>query len=119
MPMVVTDPCQVDNPIVLGNQAFLDLVGYSANEVSGRNCQFLQGPATDLACIARLAKAVAAEQKAEVELLNYRKDGSALEQGLRVAVLNEDGRLQYYFASQKGMTLGRTSSKITPPEAGV
>jgi PAS domain-containing protein len=30
MPMVMTDAGQPDNPIVLANQAFLDLTGYSA-----------------------------------------------------------------------------------------
>jgi PAS domain-containing protein len=43
MPMVVTDPRQPSNPIVMANQAFLDLTGYSASEVLGRNCRFLQG----------------------------------------------------------------------------
>jgi PAS domain-containing protein len=33
MPMVVTDPRQPDNPIVLANQAFLNLSGYSADEI--------------------------------------------------------------------------------------
>jgi PAS domain S-box-containing protein len=46
MPMVITDPRQPDNPIVLANQAFLDLTGYTADEVLGQNCRFLQGPDT-------------------------------------------------------------------------
>jgi PAS domain-containing protein len=33
MPMVVTDPRQPDNPIVLANSAFLALTGYKAEEV--------------------------------------------------------------------------------------
>ena len=37
MPMVITDPRKPDNPIVLANQAFLDLTGYDASEVLGRN----------------------------------------------------------------------------------
>jgi PAS domain S-box-containing protein len=45
-PMVMSDPNQPDNPIVLANHAFLDLTGYSAEEVVGRNSRFLQGPDT-------------------------------------------------------------------------
>ena len=30
MPMVISDPRQPDNPIVLANKAFLDLTGYEA-----------------------------------------------------------------------------------------
>ena len=43
MPMVVTNPREEDNPIVLANKAFLDLTGYTAEEIIGRNCRFLQG----------------------------------------------------------------------------
>ena len=43
MPMVVSDPQLPDNPIVFANQAFLDQTGYTAEEVIGRNCRFLQG----------------------------------------------------------------------------
>jgi PAS domain S-box-containing protein len=37
MPMVVTNPREEDNPIVLANEAFLDLTGYAAEEIIGRN----------------------------------------------------------------------------------
>src|ERR1700712_3063744 len=60
MPMVVTDPRQPDAPIGLANQAFLDLTGYTAEEVIGRNCRFLQGPETSAAAIEEIRVAVAA-----------------------------------------------------------
>lgn len=43
MPMVVSDPRQPDAPIVLANQAFLDLTGYTSDEVLGRNCRSCKG----------------------------------------------------------------------------
>ena len=36
MPMVVSDARQPDSPIVLANEAFLKLTGYSSDEVSGQ-----------------------------------------------------------------------------------
>jgi len=39
----LSDPSQPDCPIVHCSQAFLDMTGYSAEEVVGRNCRFLQG----------------------------------------------------------------------------
>lgn len=45
MPMVVSDARQPDYPIILANQAFLNETGYPPEEVIGRNCRFLQGPA--------------------------------------------------------------------------
>ena len=59
MPMVVTDPRQTDNPVVMANPAFLNLTGYGAEEVVGRNCRFLQGPDTAPTAVAEIRAAVA------------------------------------------------------------
>jgi len=47
MPINVTDPHQDDNPIIFANRAFLEMTCYSAEELIGRNCRFLQGKDTD------------------------------------------------------------------------
>lgn len=44
---LITDPNLPDNPIVFASQGFLDLTGYPADQILGRNCRFLQGPDTD------------------------------------------------------------------------
>jgi PAS domain S-box-containing protein len=105
MPMAVTDPRQPDNPIVLANQAFLDLTGYTADEVIGRNCRFLQGEGTAPATIAEIRAALAAEHEVNIEILNYRKDGSAFWNQLHISpVHDDDGVLLYFFASQDDVT---------------
>ena len=93
MPMVVSDPNQPDNPIILANLAFLDLTGYSAEEVIGRNCRFLQGPDTDPADVDQLREAlVRNDDHIQLELLNYRKDSSPFWNQLVIsAVRNADG----------------------------
>jgi PAS domain S-box-containing protein len=105
MPIVITDPRQTDNPIVLANQAFLDLSGYNAEEVLGRNCRFLQGAGTSPVAIDAIRAGVAAEQDFHVEILNYRKDGTAFWNQLNVSpVHDEAGQLLYFFASQIDVT---------------
>ena len=105
MPMVVTDPRQLDNPIVLANKAFLDLTGYSAGEVLGRNCRFLQGKGTSLAVVGEIRRAITEESELEIEILNYRKDGSAFWNQLGLSpVHDDDGKLLYFFASQIDVT---------------
>ena len=101
MPMVVADPNAPDTPIIVANQAFLDLTGYRAAEVVGRNCRFLQGPETDRATVATLREAIANRRVVAVEILNYRKDGSAFWNALFVSPLvDRTGRLRYIFSSQ-------------------
>ena len=101
MPMVVSDPTEEDNPVVFANQAFLDLTGYSFDEVVGRNCRFLQGPETAAETVAQLRSAIAERRVASVEIMNYRRDGSRFWNALFVSPLvDRAGRLRYYFSSQ-------------------
>ena len=101
MPMIITDPRQNDNPIVFANEAFLALTGYTREELIGRNCRLLQGPETDRASIALVRDAVRDLRDVNVDLLNYRKDGSTFWNALYVSpVVDEAGALQFFFASQ-------------------
>ncbi|KTF39678.1 hybrid sensor histidine kinase/response regulator [Xanthomonas translucens] len=101
MPMIVTDPRQADNPIVFVNRAFLEMTGYSSEELLGNNCRFLQGPDTDRDTVDSVREAIAARSEVAVEILNYRKDGSSFWNALFISpVYNEHGELVYYFGSQ-------------------
>ncbi len=117
MPMVVTDPRQPDNPIVLANRSFLEETGYGSEELIGRNCRLLQGPDTDRGAIARIRRALEKEQELTIELLNYRKDGTAFLNQLYVSPIHdEDGRLLYFFASQMDVTRRREAEQLEAAE---
>ncbi|WP_120009568.1 blue-light-activated histidine kinase [Teichococcus vastitatis] len=118
MPMVITDPRQPDNPIVIANQAFLDLTGYEADEVVGRNCRFLQGPDTDTTAVEKLRRGLdAGREHVSAELLNYRKDGSSFWNELAISpVMGESGELIYYFASQRDATETRRIKQLEAAE---
>jgi len=73
---ILTDPRLEDHPIVYVNQSFLEITGYTADEVLGRNCRFLQGRDTDTARVDELRRATRERRPATVELRNYRKDGT-------------------------------------------
>ncbi|KUM44563.1 histidine kinase famiy protein [Pseudomonas sp. EpS/L25] len=101
MPMIVTDPHQPDNPIIFANEAFLRTTGYALEEVLGRNCRFLQGPDTRQDHLAEIRQALHEQRDCNVELLNYRKDGTTFWNALFISpVLDPQGELIYYFASQ-------------------
>ena len=101
MPMVITNPALADNPIVFANEAFQKLVGYPREEIVGRNCRFLQGPDTNKADVARVSNAVQRGEAINVDLLNYKKDGSTFWNALYISpVRNDGGEIIYFFASQ-------------------
>lgn len=114
MPMVVADPQQPDAPIVLANQAFLNLTGYTAEEVIGRNCRFLQGPDTSADAVQEIRRGLAADEHfVTVELLNYRKDGSTFWNQLSISpVHDENGKTIYHFASQIDITDRRRAQEL-------
>lgn len=105
MPMLITDPRQPDNPIVFANDAFLGLTGYTRDEVLGNNCRFLQGPDTDPQAVTTIRQAVQTQHDVNVDILNYRKDGTAFWNALYISpVTDEHGSLLFFFASQLDVT---------------
>jgi PAS domain S-box-containing protein len=108
MPMLVTDPNQPDNPVVFVNQPYLAMTGYTREDVLGRNCRFMQGPATDPDTVDGLRQAMRERRKFIGEILNYRKDGSSFWNALYIAPLfDAEGKLAYFFASQLDVTRRR------------
>jgi PAS domain S-box-containing protein len=105
LPAVLTDPLQADDPIVFANDAFLRLTGYTRDEVEGRNCRFLQGAGTDPEALRRIGRALRARDDIKIDILNYRKDGSAFWNALSISpVFDEMGRLRYFFGVQADVT---------------
>ncbi len=110
MPMTLTDPRAPGNPVIYVNEAFQALTGYAPAEVVGRNCRFLQGPETDPETVRQLRRAVEAGEPVEVEIRNYRKDGTAFWNRLLIApVRDASGDVRFFFASQRDVTAERDS----------
>jgi len=72
----VTDPSQLDNPVIFISDGFTKLTGYEFDEVVGRNCRFLQGARTDRNDVDKIMNAIKDEKECSVKLLNYKKDGT-------------------------------------------
>lgn len=105
MSMIITDPRQDDNPIIFTNDSFTRLTGYPRAEIIGRNCRFLQGAETDPQTVAILREAIASATDVNVDILNYRKDGSTFWNALYMSpIFSESGELQFFFASQLDVT---------------
>ena len=117
LPMVLTDPHAPDMPVVYCNPAFCRLTGYTAAETIGTNCRFLQGPETDPAAVRTLAEAIRSRGEVQVDIWNYRKDGSRFWNSMFVGPITDaDGRLLYYFGSQIDASARQVAEEATNRE---
>ena len=85
----ISDPSLPDNPIVYVSQGFLDLTGYSLDQVLGRNCRFLQGPGTDQNAVEVIRRGIKEGVDTSVCLLNYKADGTPFWNQFFVAALRD------------------------------
>ncbi|MCO5558289.1 hypothetical protein L7F22_011868 [Adiantum nelumboides] len=99
---VLTDPRIQDNPIVYASDGFLQMTGYTAEEVLGRNCRFLQGPATNRRTIIEIRDAIREERACQVSILNYTKQGKPFWNLFHMAPVysKEDGRVVHFVGVQ-------------------
>jgi PAS domain S-box-containing protein len=101
----ITDPREPDNPLVWVNPSFTRVTGYDTDEAVGRNCRFLQGPATDPAAIAGIRAAIRERRQHTTTLLNYRKDGTAFWNQLSISpVFDGNGALVSFVGVQTDVT---------------
>lgn len=86
----ISNPQLPDCPIVFVSPGFLELTGYSKEECIGRNCRFLQGPATDRTEVQRMKEALLQSQDITVVLLNYTKKGDTFWNKIEISHLCDE-----------------------------
>ena len=107
MPMVLSDPHLPDCPMIAFNEAFVNLTGYSRQEMMGRNCRFLQGPKTDSSSAPRIRTCLATGHGCIEWIVNYRRDSTVFWNLLFISPIHDaDGTLLYFFGSQLDITKG-------------
>ena len=98
---VISNPRRPDNPLEAANAAFCALTGYAESEIVGRNCRFLAGEATEPWITDQIRAAIGARRPILVDILNYRRDGTAFRNGVLVTPLfDEEGHLSWFLGSQ-------------------
>jgi sigma-B regulation protein RsbU (phosphoserine phosphatase) len=108
--VVISDCSQPDMPIIYANRAFTEMTGYAYDEVVGRNCRFLQGNDTGTDAAKTIREAITAQQSCNVEILNYRKDGTPFWNQLSVTPVRDDeGRTTHFIGIQSDITRRRAA----------
>ena len=75
--ITIADNSLEDCPLIYVNQEFENITEYSASQVIGTNCRFLQGQKTDQDPISKIRDAIAENTSTEVMLKNYKASGEA------------------------------------------
>lgn len=98
---------EADAPLILVNDAFCRLTGYTEEDVLGHNCRFLQGEDTTEEMRGPLHDFVHGEgpDSGRFPILNYRKDGSSFFNFVFMTRLRDrSGTVRFILASQFDMT---------------
>ena len=110
--ITIADARLPSRPLIYANEGFERLTGFALRDVLGRNCRFLQGPATDPAAVAELRAALAGERECVVEILNYRRDGTPFWNRLSITpVRDADGTVTHYIGIQSDVTARREAEE--------
>nr|AML76342.1 putative LOV domain-containing protein [Chloromonas rosae] len=112
----ISDPTLPDCPIVFASDAFLELTGYSREDVLGRNCRFLQGPDTDQTTVEQIRSAIKAGAELTVRILNYTKAGKPFWNMFTLAPMRDDaGVTRFFVGVQVDVTAQGSAGSSTVP----
>ena len=115
--IIITEAEPLDLPgprILYCNAAFTQATGYSSEEVIGRTPRLLQGPKTDPSSRERLRLALSAWEPIEIEMINYRKDGTEFWVELSIVpVANERGWFTHWVSVQRDITERKDTQELT------
>nr|AML77503.1 putative LOV domain-containing protein [Bauhinia tomentosa] len=108
----ITDPSMSGHPIVFASRGFLKMSGYPKDEVIGKNGRIFQGPGTFRRSIMEIRDAIRAERTIQMNLLNYRKDGTPFWMLFHMSPVfsKDDGRVILFVAVQVPLSKKRMRS---------
>lgn len=108
--ILFTDP---QRRILWANDGFVRITGYSQAELVGKTPgTLLQGKGTDPFASEEMGRAVEERREFEVEILNYRKDGTPIWLFIQgKPIFDQDGELKFYMAVERDVTEQRRALK--------
>jgi PAS domain S-box-containing protein len=106
--VMITEAMPADNynpKIVYVNDAFTRMTGYQSAEVIGKTPRILQGPKTSKDELRKLKSAMAKAETCEIEVVNYKKDGTQFWMNVAIApVADSNGVYTHWIAIQRDIT---------------
>lgn len=110
--IIISDARSPDLPVLYVNPAFERMTGYSAAEVLGRNCRFLQTNDRNQPELDQLRTALREGTDCTVILRNYRKDGTRFWNELTISpIYDTRGNLTHFLGIQNDITQRQQTKK--------
>lgn len=85
--------------IIFVNRAMCQIAGYEANELIGKSPRILQGFETNIEALERIRRDLKAGGNCNIELVNYRKDGTPYDVEIFITPLFDSGGKRTNFVS--------------------
>nr|AML79122.1 putative LOV domain-containing protein [Cosmarium subtumidum] len=114
--LIVCDALDPDQPIIYVNRIFEIVTGYTAEEILGRNCRFLQfrgafatrrHPLVNPSLVTQMRQAIEEGKDFSGDVLNFRKDGTPLVNKLCIMPIHGDGSTVTHFIGIQSFTEAR------------
>lgn len=106
--VLITEAEPINSPgprILYVNEAFTRQTGYTLEEAKGKTPRILQGPKSDRPTLDKIRTALKNWQPIQVDILNYRKDGSEFWSDLSIVpVADETGWFTHWVSIQRDIT---------------
>jgi PAS domain S-box-containing protein len=103
--IIIADARLPYNPVIYVNSAFEEMTGYSATDVIGQNCRFLQGTDTQQPALNELRSSIKVGKSCKVTVRNYRKNGTMFWYELSISpIYDENSKLSHFIGIQRDIS---------------
>jgi PAS domain S-box-containing protein len=110
--IMIADAQQKDCPIIYANPAAERITGYTADEIKGKNCRFLQNDDIHQESAKLIREAIVTGREISTVIRNYRKDGTLFWNEVSISpVRNQSGILTHFIGMQNDVTERITAKK--------
>ena len=101
IPLVLSDSREIEDPLIMADDAFCEMSGFARDGIIGRNCRFMHGPGTQQTSRNIIRGDFAANRDTAVLVRNYRKNGEVFDNFLHIfTLMNDDGRAMFRLGAQ-------------------
>ena len=116
--VVMLDASVPDYPMVYVNPAFTEMLGYQPEEAIGKSFMMLYGKATAPEALRLIQSALEHQEKLDITLLSYRKNGSTFWKKLTInPVCDDRGVCTHYTAAHQDITRQLKSEELLDYQA--